>query len=92
MREYKDWELCPDNMSGVHTWSIQKRAPENLPRGIKEEFVACHRCGKQPPTLYRTPIFEKIKAELELDARQKELSRAFHEGTHAYHNRMAGWW
>ena len=86
VRQIADWERCAQNMSGVHTWSIQKEEPAKTTgsasdRKGKAEHVACHRCKALPPTIHRARLYDEIKAALEIDRKQRALSKAWREST-----------
>jgi len=79
-RQYAAWELCEQNMSGIHTWSMQSRA-EKIPKGVNREFIACNRCKTPPPTQHRARLYNEIKAALNIDREQRRMSAQWRKAT-----------
>ena len=79
MRDYKDWEKCALNMSGIHTWTVSAMTgPEGKKR---RNYVRCNRCGTEPPTVHRARIYNEIEEARRLLAEEKEAARLWKEAT-----------
>lgn len=70
-RDYKDWEKCSLNMSGIHTWSIVKLQIGEKKRKF-ESKVQCNRCGTEPPTVHRARIYTELDDARKVLAEQKK--------------------
>ena len=78
-RQYADWELCAENMSGIHTWTIRpgeigKRTGTPAQREGKQPYVACNRCGAEPPTMHRVRLYAELEAGMDLLSKQRRMS------------------
>lgn len=85
-RQYADWEKCDLNMSGIPTGALRpaelgQKTGTPAQRKGRQEYVACNRCGTEPPTIHRARLYGEIKAATDLTKEQRRMSAQWRKAT-----------